>query len=127
MQISRLTEIILERDTKEDYKYFRVASEDDPTRPTLLHLAAEQNFLHVSKALVEHYPGLMYTYNKKQEEKPSCLPVELALKKYKDDTAAYLISQMRHDRCVLCHHPLGLYLMAMHLSLHVYVAGHFVS
>ncbi|KAK2556750.1 Transient receptor potential cation channel subfamily V member 4, partial [Acropora cervicornis] len=96
--ISRLTEIILERDTKEDYKYFRVASKDDPTRPTLLHLAAEQNFLHVSKALVEHYPGLMYIYSKEQEEKPSYLPVELALKKYKDDTAAYLISQMRHDR-----------------------------
>ncbi|XP_015761535.1 PREDICTED: uncharacterized protein LOC107340682 [Acropora digitifera] len=96
--ISRLTEIILERDTKEDYKYFRVASKDDPTRPTLLHLAAEQNFLHVSKALVEHYPGLMYMYSEKQKEKPSYLPVELALKKYKDDTAAYLISQMRHDR-----------------------------
>ncbi|XP_015761593.1 PREDICTED: uncharacterized protein LOC107340729 [Acropora digitifera] len=96
--ISRLTEIILERDTKEDYKYFRVALKDDPTRPTLLHLAAEQNFLHVSKALVEHYPGLMYMYSEKQKEKPSYLPVELALKEYKDDTAAYLISQMRHDR-----------------------------
>ncbi|XP_067030169.1 uncharacterized protein [Acropora muricata] len=96
--ISRLTEIILERDTKEDYKYFRVASEGDLTRPTLLHLAAAQNFLHVSKALVEHYPGLMYIYSKEQEEKPSCLPVELALMEYKDDTAAYLISQMRHDR-----------------------------
>ena len=98
VQISRLTEIILERDTKEDYKYFRVASEGDLTRPTLLHLAAAQNFLHVSKALVEHYPGLMYIYSKEQEEKPSCLPVELALMEYKDDTAAYLISQMRHDR-----------------------------
>ncbi|PFX32144.1 Transient receptor potential cation channel subfamily V member 4 [Stylophora pistillata] len=96
--ISRLTEIILERDTKEDYKYFRVPADTDRTRTTLLHLAAEQNFLHVTKSLVECYPGLMYMWTRKQDDNPSCLPVELALKKYKDDTAAYLISQMRHDR-----------------------------
>ncbi|XP_068676221.1 transient receptor potential cation channel subfamily A member 1-like [Montipora foliosa] len=96
--ISRLTEIILKRDTKEDYKYFQVDSKDDATCPTLLHLAAGQNFLHVSKALVERYPGLMYLYSTEHEDKPSYLPVELALKKYNDDTAAYLISQMRHDR-----------------------------
>ena len=98
VQISRLTEIILERDTKECYKHFRVASWEDPTYPTLLHLAAAQNFLHVSKALVEHYPNLMYTFSKEHKEKPSYLPVELALVEYKDDTAAYLISQMGHDR-----------------------------
>ena len=98
IQISRLTEIILKRDTKEDYKYFQVDSKDDATCPTLLHLAAGQNFLHVSKALVERYPGLMYLYSTEHEDKPSYLPVELALKKYNDDTAAYLISQMRHDR-----------------------------
>lgn len=98
MQISRLTEIILERDTKEDFSCFRVPSKDNPTCPTLLHLAAEQNFLHVTKALVECYPGLMYLWTYKQGDNPSYLPVGLALKKYKDDTAAYLISQMTHDR-----------------------------
>ena len=98
MQISRLTDIILERDAKEDFKYFRVPSKDDPTRPTLLHAAAEQNFLHVTMSLVEHYPRLMYLWTYKQDDNPCYLPVELALKKYKDDTAAYLISQMRHDR-----------------------------
>ena len=98
MQISRLTEIILERDVKEDFKYFRVPSKDDPTRPTLLHLAAEQNFLRVTKSLAEQYPSLVYLWTYEQGDNPSSLPVELALKKYKDDTAAYLISQMRHDR-----------------------------
>lgn len=98
MQISRLTEIILERDSKEDFKYFRVPSKDDPTRPTLLHLAAEQNFLHVTKSLVERYPGLMYLWTHEKDDNPSYLPVEVALKKYRDDVAAYLISQMRHDR-----------------------------
>lgn len=95
--ISRLTEIILERDTKEVFKYFRVPSKDDPTCPTLLHLAADQNFLHVTKSLVERYPGLMYLWTYEQDDKPSYLPVEVALKKYKDDTAAYLISQMRPE------------------------------
>ena len=66
-----------------------------------MHLAAEQNFLHVTKSLVERYPGLMYLWTYEQDDKPSYLPVELALKKYKDETAAYLISQMRHDRWVL--------------------------
>ena len=45
----------------------------------------------------------MYLWTYKQDDNPSYLPVELALKKYKDDTAAYLISQMRHDRWVLFH------------------------
>ena len=42
----------------------------------------------------------MYLWTRKKDSNPSSLPVELALKKYKDDTAAYLISQMRHDRWV---------------------------
>ncbi|XP_027051176.1 uncharacterized protein LOC113678493, partial [Pocillopora damicornis] len=96
--ISRLTEIILERDTEEVYKFFRVPKDSDSAQPTLLHLAAEQNFLHVTKSLAERYPGLMYLWTRKKDDNPSSLPVELALKKYKDDTAAYLISQMRHDR-----------------------------
>lgn len=96
LQISRFTEIILEKDTDEEYKYFRV--EENPSRPTLLHLAAEQNFLHVTKLLVEKYPTLVYLETEVVGDyERGYLPVEKALMCYKDETAAYLISQMKHD------------------------------
>ena len=95
MQISRFTEIILEKDSDEEYKYYRV--EADPARPTLLHLTAEQNFLHVTKLLVEKYPSLVYMGTEQVGDEREYLPVEKALMSYKDDTAAYLISQMKHD------------------------------
>lgn len=96
LQISRFTEIILEKDTNEEYKYFRV--EENPSRPTLLHLAAEQNFLHVTKLLVEKYPTLVYLETEVVGDyERGYLPVEKALMCYKDETAAYLISQMKHD------------------------------
>ena len=95
MQISRFTEIILEKDSDEEYKYFRV--EEDPARPTLLHLAAERNFLHVTKLFVEKYPSLLYLGTEVVEGEREYLPVEKALMSYKDETAAYLISQMKHD------------------------------
>ncbi|KAL9951799.1 hypothetical protein ACROYT_G044528 [Oculina patagonica] len=94
--ISRFTEIMLEKDTDEEYKYFRV--EENPARPTLLHLAAEQNFLHVTKLLVEKYPTLVYLETEVVGDyERGYLPVEKALMSYKDETAAYLISQMKHD------------------------------
>ena len=92
--ISRLTEIILEKDTEKKYEYFRV--KENASKPTLLHLAAVQNFLQVARCLVNRYPGLLYL--KTREKKKSVLPVELALRERKDDTAAYLISQMKYDR-----------------------------
>ncbi len=96
LQISRFTEIMLEKDTDEEYKYFRV--EENPARPTLLHLAAEQNFLHVTKLLVEKYPTLVYLETEVVGDyERGYLPVEKALMSYKDETAAYLISQMKHD------------------------------
>ena len=98
LQISRLTEIMLEKDTDKEYKYFRV--EENPSRPTLLHLAAEQNFLHVTILLVEKYPTLVYTETEVPvvgDYEQGYLPVEKALMCYKDETAAYLISQMKHD------------------------------
>lgn len=94
-QISRFTEIMLEKDTDEEYKYFRV--EENPSRPTLLHLAAEQNFLHVTKLLVEKYPTLVYLETEVGDYERGYLPVEKALMCYKDETAAYLVSQMKHD------------------------------
>lgn len=100
-QISRFTEILLERDTDEEYKYYRV--EEDPARPTLLHLAAEQNFVHVAKLLVEKYPAIVYLETEQKENERGYLPVEKALMSYKDETAAYLISQMKHDWYATCH------------------------
>ena len=99
MQISRFTEIILENDSDEEYKYYR--AEADPARPTLLHLTAEQNFLHVTKLLVEKYPSLVYLGTEQVGGEREYLPVEKALMSYKDDTAAYLISQMKHDWWVI--------------------------
>ena len=94
-QISRFTEIILDKDNVEEYKYFRV--DEDFARPTLLHLAAEQNFLHVTKLLVEKYPSLVYLETEEVAGERPYLPVEKALMSHKDETAAYLISQMKHD------------------------------
>ena len=94
-QISRFTEIVLDKDNDEEYKYFRV--DEDFARPTLLHLAAEQNFLHVTKLLVEKYPSLVYLETEEVAGERPYLPVEKALMSHKDETAAYLISQMKHD------------------------------
>ena len=85
----------MEGDRDKDYKYFRV--EEDPARPTLLHLAAEQNFIHVSKLLVEYYPSLVYLETEPVGDERGYLPVEKALMSFKDETAAYLISHMKHD------------------------------
>lgn len=95
LQISRFTEIILEQDNDEEYKYFRV--EEDSARPTLLHLAAEWNFLHVAKLLTETYASLLYLETEEVSGERAYLPVEKALLSYQDETAAYLISQMKHD------------------------------
>lgn len=97
-QLSRFTKIILERESDEDYEFYRV--EEDPAAPTLLHLAAERNFLHVAKLLVEMYPSLVDMGTDQVGEERGYLPVEMALMSYRDETAAYLISQMKLDRSV---------------------------
>ena len=95
LQISRFTEIILEKDKDEDYKYTR--DEENPARPTLLHLAAKQNFVHVATHFVKRYPSLVYQETEVVGEQRGYLPVEMALMAYKDETAAFLISQMKPD------------------------------
>lgn len=117
--ISRFTEIILEQDNDEEYKYFRV--EEDPARPTLLHLAAERNFLHVAKLLTETYPSLLYLETEEVSGERAYLPVEKALLSYQDETAAYLISQMKHDWV----HELFLYNDELKKSKFSF--GHFIS
>ncbi|XP_029198029.2 transient receptor potential cation channel subfamily V member 6-like isoform X2 [Acropora millepora] len=117
--ISRFTEILLERDTDKEYKYYRV--EGDPAGPTLLHLAAEQNFIHVAKLLVEKYPALVYFETEQTENERRYLPVEKALMSYKDETAAYLISQMKHDWVY------ELFLYDDDLNRAKFSFGHFIS
>ena len=88
----------MERDTNEEYKFY--CDSEDPACPTLLHHAVEWNFLHVAKLLIAKYPSLLYTKTEEVPEKNGYLPVEKALMLYNDETAAYLISQMRPDRWV---------------------------
>lgn len=91
-------EILLERESDEEYLHYRV--KEDPTRPTLLHLAVERNFLRVAKLLIEKYPSLVYVETEKAGYEREYLPVEKALILYNDETAAYLVSQMEPDRLV---------------------------
>lgn len=106
-----MTEIILEKDKETDYADFYDKETDEPPKTlphladdeppkTLLHLAAEQNFLHVSRCLVDRFPALLYIRTGEMECDKAAMPVELALRKRQDDTAAYLISQMLARRWV---------------------------
>ena len=88
-----MAEIILEKGPNKKYRH-RI--EELPGEPNLLHLAVENNLLHVSQSLVKRYPGLMYIPTLGKDSK--YMPVELALKKWNDVTAAYLISQMITQR-----------------------------
>ena len=87
---------MLDKDSS-TYEDVRVDRDVDPRRPTMLHLAAERNFLHVSRTLVSHCHGLLYLKTKKLGEEGPRLPVELALVKKNDDVAAYLITQMDNE------------------------------
>ena len=91
--------IVLERDTEEEYKYYRI--EEEPARPTLLHLAAERNFVHITKLLVEKYPSLVYVGTEKVEGERGYFPVEKALVSYNDETAAFLLSRMKLSKWVM--------------------------
>lgn len=100
-QINRFAEIILDRDKvrkpKPRYKFYRVDEDEDPYCPTILHLAAEKGFEKISKTIVEHYPGLLYLNTEEHGGKRELLPVEVALLGFKDETAAYLIGQMKNE------------------------------
>ena len=96
----------MERDTNEEYKFY--FDNEDPACPTLLHLAVEWNFLRVAKLLIAKYPLLLYTKTEEVPEKSGYLPVEKALMLYNDETAAYLISQMKSERWVTVLFNIGL-------------------
>ncbi|XP_058942053.2 uncharacterized protein [Pocillopora verrucosa] len=100
-QINRFLEILLESELNLGNRYETFRDEDDKTKKTLLHYAAELGFLHVTKTLVRKCPGLLpaMTREQLQPEKKRCLlPVELALLAENDDVAAYLIRVTSHDR-----------------------------
>ena len=94
-------EILLKSELNEDNRYETFRDEDDKTKKTLMHYAAELDFLHVAKTLVKKCPGLLATKTKAQvkpEKKRGLLPVELALTMENDDVAEYLIRMMWHRR-----------------------------
>ena len=101
LQINRFLEILLKSELNTDNRYETFRDEEDKTEKTLMHYAAELDFLNVTKTLVKKCPGLLELNTKAQlkpEKKRSLLPVELALTKENDEVAAYLIRMMRHER-----------------------------
>lgn len=83
---------------------FRVDEANDRSCPTLLHLAAEKNFLGVVKLVLRYSPKLLYRKTEKYDDERPYLPVETAILSYKDDVAAYLINQMKHEWWVVLKH-----------------------
>ena len=79
------------------YEDITVDRDVDPACPTMLHLAAERNFVHVARSLVEQYRGLLYVRTEKHDDTRAYLAVEKALVKKNDDVAAYLIIQMDNE------------------------------
>lgn len=94
-------EILLEGELNSGNRYEEFQDEDDETRKTLMHYAAEIGFLHVTQTLVKKCPQLLAVKTDEQltpVKKRAILPVELAIEAEKDDVAAYLIRVMWHDR-----------------------------
>ena len=101
LQINRFLEILLQSELNANNRYETFRDEEDKTKKTLMHYAAELDFLHVTKTLVKNCPGLLAMKTKAQakpEKKRALLPVELALTMENDDVAAYLIRMMWHEK-----------------------------
>jgi len=98
--INRFLEILLKSELNADNRYEKFRDDEDKTKKTLMHYAAELDFLHVSETLAKKCPHLLALKTKAQlkPEKRGLLPVELALTMENDDVAAYLIRMMRHER-----------------------------
>ncbi|XP_020892574.1 transient receptor potential cation channel subfamily A member 1 [Exaiptasia diaphana] len=83
---------------KNKYETFR--DESEKTKKTLLHYAAERNFYHLARTLIEYCPGLLAlkTAAIVSEKKRELLPVEIALDKENDEAAAVMLRHMSHER-----------------------------
>ena len=91
----------MKSELSEDDRYEKLRDDEDKANKTLMHYAAELDFLHVTKTLVKKCPGLLVLKTKvqlKPEKKRGLLPVELALTMENDDVAAYLIRMTCHKR-----------------------------
>ncbi|XP_022788468.1 uncharacterized protein LOC111328331 isoform X2 [Stylophora pistillata] len=62
-------------------------------RNTPLHIAAKKNYTLVGDYLMDRFPSMLLTANAQNE-----LPVEIAIRNYQDDMAAFLIRRMDHRR-----------------------------
>jgi len=101
LQINRFLEILLKSELNANDRYETFRDDEDKTKKTLMHYAAELDFAHVTKTLVKKCPGLLALRTKaqfKSEKKEALLPVELALTMASDDVAAYLIRMMWYER-----------------------------
>ena len=101
MQINRFLELLLKSELNADNRYEKFRDNQDKTKKTLMHYAAELDFLHVTKTLVIKCPRLLLVKTMAQlkpEKKRSLLPVELALTMENDDVAAYLLRMTCHER-----------------------------
>jgi len=101
LQINRFLEILLKSELNADNRYEMFRDDEDKTKKTLMHYAAELDFPLVTKTLAKKCPRLLdlkTTGQLKPEKKRGLLPVELALTMENDDVAAYLIKIMWHER-----------------------------
>lgn len=56
-------------------------------------MAAKKNYTLVGDYLMDRFPGMLLTANAQNE-----LPIEIAIRNYQDDMAAFLIRRMDHRR-----------------------------
>ena len=97
-------EILLDSELNLENRYEVYKDEEDKTKKTLLHYAAELGFLQVTKTLVKKCPRLLAAKTELQlvaEKKSAMLPVEMAVNAENDEVAAYLIRTMWHDRYLI--------------------------
>ena len=101
LQVNRFLEILLKSELNKNNRYKTFRDEEDKTKKTLMHYAAELDFLHVTKTLAKNCPDMLAMETKAQlkpEKQRGLLPVELALTMENDDVAAYLIRMMWHEK-----------------------------
>lgn len=89
---------MLESELNCNNKYEAFRDEEDKTRKTLLHYAAELGYLYVTKTLADKCSVLLTMKTEQAKGKKSMLAVELALVAENDEVAAYLIRVMWHER-----------------------------
>ena len=100
-QISKLAEILIDKEyarakkERDDPRYSEwVFTDDNGTEKSLLHLAAERNFVDIAKCLLQHKAELVYLKTMGDDK----MPIESALENYQDDVAALIIKAMSNKR-----------------------------